>query len=131
MGFDSMRHRHAGIVLVERKSRDSRNRAFWDKLPNEDHASLRSPLHIEAKVFLRERPMKQRRDSQYPRPVELEANQTEVRSSFEFIQLRARRNETFDQRGVDSVVEHRYVLPLRGQKSGLGTYAAHARHRAT
>src|ERR1700733_15223981 len=105
-GLNSMGHRRARIVFVERKSGDGRDRVSRDKFPNEHHTSLRRPPYVETQVHLFERLVERYRDAEYACVVELEANQAEVGSPFEQIQLRARGHESFQQRGVDRVVEH-------------------------
>jgi len=66
---------------------------------------LDPPSHIEPKVHLLECLVKRYCEPEYARAVELEANQTEVIPSFKYIQLGACGNKSFEQTGVDGIVE--------------------------
>ncbi len=114
-----MRHRHARIVFVERKSRDGRHRVSRDQLADEYHASFGRPPHIKPDVHFLERLVKRNREPEYARAVELETNQAEVGFAFEYVQFRAGGDEWFEQRGRNRIVEHQQILPLGGQKPVL------------
>lgn len=115
-GFNSMRHRHAGIVFVERNSRDGCHRVSRHQLPDEHDASSGRPPHVKPKVHLLERLVKRHGEPTDARVVELETNQAEVGFTFECVELSACGNERLQQRGRDRMVEHEQALPLRRQK---------------
>src|SRR5262249_61158589 len=89
-------------------------------LPDEDDGAppaVRSASpDVEAEVDLLELPVERDGQAEHRRLEEQEADEAHVRAPLPEVELRAGGDESREVAGVDRVVQHRHVPPLRAQE---------------
>src|SRR5579863_3668589 len=120
LDLNTMRHRHAGILLSIAKPGCRGNCELRNQLTNEDHAALLFSPYIETEIHLFKRTMKWNPKSSEARVetrlVELKPYEAHIGAAIESIEFGARGNKWLKQAWIDRVVQHRELLPLCCQK---------------
>jgi hypothetical protein len=126
-GNENVPHGQRHVVLVVEPPSDPRDRSARYQLLDEDDPAAPtvgglSP-DVEAEIHFVEVAMKWNGGTEDPCVEEAEADHAEKRMPVPGVELRAGRNQRGYGGGIGLEVQHRQVLPGRGQEAGRGRHA--------
>src|SRR6059036_2749893 len=111
--LDFVLHRHGEIIFAVAGARDERDRAAGDKLADENYTAPpgvgRFSPHVETQVQFFEIAMQRDRKTEKTSIEKQKSDNADERLAVFIIDLGARRNERFNQGGIDDVIQHRQI----------------------
>src|SRR6267143_5744016 len=115
-----MLHREREIALSIKCTGNEDNRTARHKLADENYTASpgvsRFSPHVETQIHFFEIAMQRDRKTQKTGVEEEKSDKADERLAVFIIDLRSDRNERFNQRGMDDVIQHRQITPVSREK---------------